>query len=109
MAQLRVALREAKALLDVVAGELAVGGEVVGLEFRDLAVDGPADLDRGLVELLLHAPRARVSRASLDREHLGPGHGFKRLPRFLTDFLSARVARDVIPDLAQQFRNLGLD
>src|SRR4051812_31732205 len=50
MAQLCTAfrLRALEPFLDVVAGELAIGCEVVGLEFGDLPHHGPADLERRL-------------------------------------------------------------
>src|SRR5258707_6878520 len=73
MAQLRLAycVQRAEAFLDVVRGKLAIGGEEIRRELRDLAEHRAPDLQRGLVELLLHAPGARVPRAALDGEHLG--------------------------------------
>src|SRR5690348_5431207 len=61
----RAAAGALEAFLQVMRGELAVGGEVVGLQLGDLADHRAADLERRLVELGLHAPGAGVAGAAL--------------------------------------------
>src|SRR5690349_12633330 len=54
----------------MVPGERTVGCVEVRARFGDLAIHGPADLERGSVEFLLHAPGSGVAGATLDRRHL---------------------------------------
>src|SRR5689334_10382205 len=54
-------------LADVPRRDRAIRADPVGLRLRHLAEDGPADLHRVLVVLLLHAPGAVVARAAFDR------------------------------------------
>jgi len=75
--------------------------DVVRLWLGHLAEDGLADLHRHLVELLLAAPGTGVAGAALHGIDRGVGHEFERLARLLADVLDARMAGDVIGDLAQ--------
>src|SRR5258708_33542153 len=89
-----------ESFLDVVGGELAVGGEVVGREIGDLPEHRAPDLQRRGMELLLHAPGAGVPRAALDRQHLGAVNRFERRLGLQAHLLHARMAGDVIGALA---------
>src|SRR5437870_10755473 len=90
-------------------GELAIGREEVRRRVGDLAEDGTADLERGRVELLLHAPGSGVSRAALDGDHFGARDSLERLLRLQPDLLHARMARHVVGDLAERARELRLE
>src|SRR6185369_16582161 len=70
VAELRAAPGIGQSLVDVVPGHLAVGGEPVGLEFGDLAIDRAADLDRDRMKLLLHAVCAGMARTPFNGQDL---------------------------------------
>jgi hypothetical protein len=95
----RIALRDP--LLDPPARDRAVGADVVGLEIVHSLEDRLADLHRIRKELALDAPRAIVPGAALDRIDRRAGNPFQHLACLLADVLHARMAGNVIADLAE--------
>jgi hypothetical protein len=87
--------------LDVVAGQLAVGGEVVGRELGDLAEHGPADLERVSWNSFFtpHVPACPEQRSIASTSVPGTARALRGLQ---PDLLHARVARHVVGDLAER-------
>src|SRR5437763_16507030 len=90
------------ALLDAALRDRAIGRDVIGIAFAHALEHRPTDLHGVGVILGFHAPRAVVSRATLDRIHGGLRDPFERFPRLLTSVLHTRVTRDVIAHLAKR-------
>src|SRR5689334_9779767 len=96
-------------LFDMVAGQLAVGRDVVGLRLRHRLEDRRADFHRGLVELLFYAERACMSGATLNYRYLRIRHERQRLRCLAADVLYACMTRHVIGDLAERRIEIGLE
>src|SRR6185503_15326578 len=96
-------------LANVARRDRAVGTDVGGARFGHHAEYRAADLHRVLVVLGLHAPGAVMAGAALHRGHLGAGNRLEQLARLLPHVLHARMARDVIRDLAERLLEVGLE
>ena len=99
------------ALRDVVAGQRAVGADVVGLVLGHRLEHRLADLHRDRVGRRLHAVGAGVARAALDRVELHRDRLADQLEHLLglaADLLHPAVAGDVVADLAQRSLEVGL-
>src|SRR4029450_8667312 len=94
------------ALQNAPSGDRTVGADVVRFGLRHLPEYGLADLHRCSVEIALHAVRAVVPGAALDCRDARARHPLENLARLLADVLDARVARDVVADVAEWLREV---
>ena len=88
-------------LQDMAPRDRAVRADPVGRRLAHHAEYRTPDLHRVGVILGLHAPGAIVPGAALDRGQLRAGDRLQHFARFLPHVLHARMAGDVIRDLAQ--------
>src|SRR4051812_519267 len=100
-------LRLLHARLDLVSGHRAVARIEIRTAVDDATYDRAADLHRHVAELALHAVRAVVARAALDRLDLRLRHQHQQVARLQAEVLYAQVTRHVIADLAELAREIG--
>src|SRR6185436_21110399 len=95
-------------LLDPAAGDRTVRAHVVRVVVVHPVEYRLADAHRFRKELDLDAPRAVMTGAPLDRVDFGSRNPLQRLARLLPHVLHARVAGNVVADLAERLLELAL-